>query len=681
VSDSVRIAVGRTMAAIAIGSSVIGVAWLIALGETYPLLHDWTLQLAMVSVGFGVIAWLVVPGEPRNGAVWLLGWTAVFTGLAVLAESIGYQYLVANSITTPLFEMAPADVPLPIGIVMMNLNWLWMPLFLPFTVGLLLFPDGRAEGRGWRVVASLTGAFIAITIAGLMLGARPSSTVPLVATQNTDGGLGTPSGVLTTVGYVGTFAMIPLCVAGMIAHFRRSSGTRRQQFRWVVWGATVAGLFLLAAFVSDELLGRLDPALLLGGVGMSTLVAAYGIAITRYRLYSVDTVISRSFVFGSLALFITGAYVAVVVGVGSLLGIDETSPVLEIVATSLVAIAFQPIRRRLQRIANRIAFGRRATPYQVLSDFSRRVVATDETTLTAIARSLVEGTSGSHAAVWIGEPGARRAAARWPDHDVDEFTVERPIIHGGTQLGSATLTAAKGTRLGPADEQLLQEVASGLGLVLHNLQLTDALRMRVSELRASRRRIVAVRDETRRSLERNLHDGAQQQLVAIKVKLGLARQLAMRGEAGETAALLETVSARTDDAIEMMRDFARGIYPPLLEAEGLVPALSAQVRKLGIPVKLTNNGFGRYDSHVESTLYFCAVDLISRSAGNDVEIRLAGRQTSAGFELTRRAADTAWDADALADLGDRIDAAGGTMVITQGTGLSTVEVDVPLVAA
>jgi signal transduction histidine kinase len=262
-------------------------------------------------------------------------------------------------------------------------------------------------------------------------------------------------------------------------------------------------------------------------------------------------------------------------------------------------------------------------------------------------------------------------------------TLERPIVHGAEELGSVTLTVGRGLRLGPTDAQLLDEVAAGLGLVLRNLILSDALQHRIDELRASRRRIVAVRDSTRRSLERNLHDGAQQQLVAIKVKLGLARQLAMRAGMLETERSIASISASTDDAIGAMRDFARGIYPPLLEAEGLVPALGAQIRKLELPVELVADGFGRKRGDVESTLYFCAVDLLTRTGtqdGVEVELRLVADGDTAGFELTR-SNDTgvAWDPGALTDIADRIDAAGGSMLLA-GSGSATVRVAMPDVA-
>ena len=130
-------------------------------------------------------------------------------------------------------------------------------------------------------------------------------------------------------------------------------------------------------------------------------VGSYGIAITKYRLYDIDVIISKTFVYGSLAAFIGGVYVAVVVGIGATLGGGtDPNPVLAVVATALVAVAFQPLRSRLSTVANRIVYGKRATPYEVLSDFSRQVAATDDSLLEPVARSLAEGSAASGAAIW-----------------------------------------------------------------------------------------------------------------------------------------------------------------------------------------------------------------------------------------------------------------------------------------
>jgi len=674
--DRPRVAVARTMAVFSVASAAVGLGWLVVIGDGGAAWHDWIVHSAVVAICAGVITWLVAPSQPRNGAIWVLAWAGLLTGFETLSYAVVVELQRIHGIGGSALDLVPADVPVSMALVMQQTNWLWIGVLLTLTL-LPLFPDGHLPSAKWRPVVAAQLFLIGITSLGLFWEARPSGTFALRQTQDLAGGFRSVSAAFVTLGYPLIFAAGIAGVPALLVRYRHSTAEERQQFRWVAWGASFLGVSLVVALLGAEVAGRLDVALIAAAIALAAFLASLGIAIGRYRLYDVDVLISRSFVFGTLALFITGAYVGVVVGVGALLNLDQSSAGLEIVATALVAIAFQPLRRRLQRIANRIAFGKRATPYEVLSEFSRRVAAADETALADIARSLVEGTSATQAAVWVGRPGNRHAAASWPDAAVAEVTLERPIVHGGEELGAVTLTAARGLRPGPADAQLLEEVAAGLGLVLRNLRLSDTLQDRIDELRASRRRIVAVRDQTRRTLERDLHDGAQQQLVAIKVKLGLARQLAAKSGATETARFVESIAAGTNDAIDAMRDFARGIYPPLLEAEGLAAALSAQIRKLQLEVSLVTDGFGRRRSDVESTLYFCAVDLLTSAGqgGAQVQLRLVADGETAGFELTQPDGMW-WDASTLADLADRIDAAGGSFLVDE-TGTGAVEVAIP----
>ena len=161
--------------------------------------------------------------------------------------------------------------------------------------------------------------------------------------------------------------------------------------------------------------------------------------------------------------------------------------------------------------------------------------------------------------------------------------------------------------LTPTETKLLSDLASQVGLVLRNVRLTSELQARLEELKASRQRLVAAQDEERRRLERNLHDGAQQQLVALGVQLGLAHKLASEG-APQVAGLLERLRVQAVDALDDLRDLARGIYPPLLADQGLATALGAQARKSAVPVDVKADGVGRYPQDVESAVYFCTLE-------------------------------------------------------------------------
>jgi signal transduction histidine kinase len=252
------------------------------------------------------------------------------------------------------------------------------------------------------------------------------------------------------------------------------------------------------------------------------------------------------------------------------------------------------------------------------------------------------------------------------------------VTHDGERLGALTLSFPRGQAPTPIDERLLGELAAGMGLALRNSVLTESLRGRIEELRESRRRIVAVQDQTRRQLERDLHDGAQQQLVALKVKLALARRLAANGAAPRTAEVLEGLNAEAEGAIQSMRDFARGIYPPLLESEGLAAAVLAHARKCPIPVSVDKGGVGRFPQPVETTVYFCIVEALQNTVkharASSAHVALAEADGQVTFTVTDDG--TGFDptgprGHGLTNIADRLDANGGSLHIDTGPGHGT----------
>src|SRR5207244_1981555 len=172
-----------------------------------------------------------------------------------------------------------------------------------------------------------------------------------------------------------------------------------------------------------------------------------------------------------------------------------------------------------------------------------------------------------------------------------------------------TLTRPGNTAGKPVETKLLDDLARQAGLVLRTAGLTESLKARLVDLRESRQRLVAAQDDERRRLERNLHDGAQQNLVAIKVKLGLAEMLADK-DVGKSRALLSELRSDADDALETLRSLARGIYPPLLADRGLKAALESQARKAILPVAVEADGLGRYPQEIEAAVYFCCLEAL-----------------------------------------------------------------------
>jgi signal transduction histidine kinase len=269
---------------------------------------------------------------------------------------------------------------------------------------------------------------------------------------------------------------------------------------------------------------------------------------------------------------------------------------------------------------------------------------------------------------------------------LEEATRAVEVRHQGELLGALSVTKRRGEALTPIEQKLVDDLAHQAGLVLKNVGLSADLQTRLDELRASRQRLVQAQDLERRRLERNLHDGAQQHLVALKVKLGLAEMLLGR-DPEKAAAILEQLKGDADEALETLRDLARGIYPPLLADKGLVIALESQARKATVPVHVDAEGIGRYPQEIEAALYFCTLEALQNvqkyASASAVEVRLRqdGGQVRVdviddgrGFELSiaRRGAG-------LTNMEDRLDALGGSLHLesTLGSG-TTLRAEVPV---
>jgi signal transduction histidine kinase len=631
---------------------------------------------APFAIFFSVFAWMVIPRQPRNAVIWVMAISGLCWGLYAAGAGVfsvvfsGDAGMVYTSKT-----IAPADLP-PAAAWVLTFTFLgWVPgMFSLTTLGLLLFPDGKLPSPRWRWVGAV--AILSLTVGTIVgsWGYRPGSTTAYNSDTAAD-----PSAI-TLLLVLSITSLISL--AALVRRFQHSDGETRQQFKWVVWGAS----FFLAAVLPGFLLQDGDyesVSTLLFYVGGAVLLASYGIAIAKYRLYDVDVVISKTFVYGSLAVFITVVYVTAVVGLGQLIGSsDRPSPLLSIAATGVVAIAFQPLRRRLQRLANRIVYGRRSTPYEVLSSFSQGISAVDSALLVQIARSLAEGTTADSASIWVDRTGSPQCLAVWPaspSGNTQFDAVSAPVIHDGEELGRVLLEIPPGQPFPVTDQRLLDQVAGGLGLALRNLQLTDDLRQRVDELAASRRRIVSVQDDTRRKLERDLHDGAQQRLVALKIKLSIGSAMAHKAGLEDVKTVLDGVRDETDHTIDTVRDFARGIYPPLLEAEGLGAALSAHARKMAIPVTVQAAGLSRYPKEQEATVYFCVLEALQNamrhSDASSVNVTLRDRDGNLTFEV--RDDGVGFDessvlADGLVNMTDRVEAIGGSLNIDTGPNRGTI---------
>jgi signal transduction histidine kinase len=309
-----------------------------------------------------------------------------------------------------------------------------------------------------------------------------------------------------------------------------------------------------------------------------------------------------------------------------------------------------------------------------------------EQVLPRMARLVGEGTGARRSEVWLRIGAELRSEASWPETegrsppltltgdrppDVPDADRAEPVLHQGELLGMVTVAKPRGESVTAAEEKLIAQVASQAGLVLRNVRL-------IEDLQASRQRLVTAQDEERRRLERNIHDGAQQQLVALTVKMRLVQAMAGRDPA-KAAELADQAKSELQDALDDLRDLARGIYPPLLADQGLATALEAQARKAAVPVEVHPDGIGRYPQDVEAGAYFCVLEALQNvakySGASRVKVSLRAENGHLVFEVNDdgRGFDptTTPKGSGLTNMRDRLEALGGSVEVASRPGEGT----------
>jgi len=410
--------------------------------------------------------------------------------------------------------------------------------------------------------------------------------------------------------------------------------------------------------------------------------------------------------------FVVLVYIVVVIGIGTIvLGRVTPSFWLSVLATAIVALAFEPIRRRVKVTLARALHQDRTTPYQVLARFPATVTGSYPAAELPgrMAAVLAEGTGAARAEVWLAVNGRLQLAANWPagrptTQPAPVIGVDRPgttniaadgqrrsiaVRERGELLGALTVVVRDGQLLTPVEERLFAGLAAQSGLVLRVAglraelgQQLARLEQRTGELRRARRDLVTRQDAERQRLERNIHDGAQQELIALLVNLRLAKTLL--GRAPERAAgLLGEQSAAAHDTIATLTALSRGLYPPMLTEAGPVVALRAAVASGPIPVQLTADDLPRYPTPVEAAVYFCCLEAVQNATKHSaatritIDIRRVGPPDEpAGIDLSITDDGRGFDLGAtsrggLANIRDRVESARGTVDVVSAPGRGT----------
>ena len=524
--------------------------------------------LSVIYAGLGVA---VTTRRPRNpiGPIFLIV-ASSYTLSALAASTLLYQAIPTAVVTPALFDVAT-----------WLSNWAWLPAqLLPLTFVFLLFPDGRLPSRRWWPVGWAAGLSLLFLMSALAAHPGPVSDW---GTKPNPFGLRGAEGILEaaiTIGSVLLAVGVFGSMAAVVVRFRRSRGIERAQMKWLVYAAAVVlsiGVFTVPLWFSNSLSAPLSMELSIALTNLMTLgiAAAATMAIVRYRLYDIDVLINRTLVYGVMTGVILAIYGLVVGAAGVVIG-ARSNWLLALLATALVAVLFQPLRTRFQRGVNRLLYGQRDEPFAVLAELGRRLEQT--VTPEAVYPTIVE--TVAHA---LRLPYVALQVCRGEEFETVQATgrptagpVTLPLTNQGEVVGRLIAGRRPGDDgFSAPDQQLLQNIARQAGAAVHGAILT-------ADLQRSRQQIVTGREEERRRLRRDLHDGLGPSLASLHLEAGVLRRL-VRSDPAAAERLVDEMQNDIRATIEDIRRVVHELRPPALDDLGLVPAIHVLAAKLGRP--------------------------------------------------------------------------------------------------
>ena len=607
-------------------------------------------------------------------------WMALFTALLLVLlgtnfSPADYVFPIAVGLTSPLGILSTAMPAL---------------VFLAFALFCALFPNGRFV-PGWTRWVAL--AFLAFQVPLGAPSTWPFSVVywpPLLF-------------VSVILGLT-----LPLVLAQLYRYRFVSTEIERQQTKWIIFGLMLGFLSdmgnLLPAFHFPAL-HQPGPAQVLYTVyseatfSMFLLVPlAIGFGVLRYRLWDIDVLINRTLVYGLLSACVIGLYILVVALLGTLLS-ALGNLFISLLATGLVAVLFHPLRERLQRAVNRLMFGERDDPFRFLLRLGSRLEATltSDSVLPTIVETVAQALKLPYAAIsWrqgaaSGEPVI---AARYGRADEQQALVRVPLVYRQEQVGEMWLAPRSSSEgLTPADQRLLQDLAGQVGVAVHAMRLTADLQRLTADLQRSRERLVLAREEERRRLRRDLHDGLGPRLAGLTLKLETARNRLAHDPLAET--LLSDLIVQTQEAVVDIRRLVYALRPPALDELGLIPALQEHI--------LLYSDQGNHEVHISleapaslpplpaavevaifRVVQEALTNVVRHSCASRCVVRLALHEQARRLELEiedngRGLAPERGAGVGLVSMRERAEELGGTCEVKQGaTGGTCVHVRLPL---
>lgn len=526
----------------------------------------------LLTLTYCLVGALVASRHPRNP----IGWTFCAIGFLSAFNMLSAGYALYS-------ELANTTDSLPGGEFARWLShWIWIPnALLPFTFTLLLFPDGKLPSTRWRPVGWAAGLGIAVYTVGTAFYPGPLEQIGM--TGSNPYGISDSAEILNAL----MIAAAPLLLLGIfgsitsvVVRFRNAAGRERSQLKWLA----VAGVIVILGNVLGSIPWVISPddsvsrelSIVATDLTLVSIVIATGIAILRYQLWDIHILINRTLVYGILTVLVVALYVVVVGALGTLLQTGGSLPV-SLLGTGIVAISFQPLQERLQRSVNRLMYGERDDPYAVLGRLSERleVVVTSQSVLPTIVETVASALKLPYAAIALKEGDQYIIAAEYAHSPIfmlqNDGDIEiLPLVYQLETIGQMILAPrAPGEQFSHSDRRLLGTIAQHAGIAAYNVRLTQ-------DLQRSRERLVTTREEERRRLRRDLHDGLGPVLASMSFKLDAVHNLADRDPAAvkKMAAELKT---QMQDALTDIRRIAYNLRPPALDELGLVGALKEHI--------------------------------------------------------------------------------------------------------
>jgi signal transduction histidine kinase len=633
---------------------------------------------AAVDVGTG-LAWYVAGGlaymaRPANRAAWLF--LVMATTLAI-GKCLGAGVSLAAT-TNPGIAHAWAAV------VLVDAAG-WAVLAAGVAV-FAMFPDGKYQRPYERwIVRGLPLAFAPLLLLYLLGSSRVGTSqfgwVTLEAVSPIYAhGLDSVGSIAGAILGVNLLAIVP-ALALLLLRYRRFGDEQRRQIKWPLYALSVSAIGVLAlTFVPEPAFPFWAAAVLYVGT-QALLPAGLALGIVTYRGLDIEDVIRRSVVYGALWAIIAGVYVVVAATFGIAIG-QRVPLALAVLVTIAATILFQPARRRLERLADRLVFGQRLSGYELISQLGVRLQSriAAEDVADSVAGAVRDGLGASWVRVKLHRPKPTEIAVAGMDPKDSAVELSAPLVHSDRVVGLIECGPKIEGRYALADQELLNTLGRQAALAIHNSQLSAELSDHVEELAASRARLVQAEEAGRRRLERDIHDGVQQELVGVLARLGLARNQ-LRRDRDLAEATLREAQVDAQRALEGLQELARGIHPAILTDRGLVEAVEERATRMTVPVEVHANGLGhgmRFPVELEGAAYFFVseglANVLKYASARRVHVRFHSEPGLLVIEVEddgRGFDPTGVKRSGLRGLEDRISALGGRVEVVSQPGHGT----------